>query len=65
MIFISCVSYTVLLALKVHLIYSLDGNIITDKGAGSLADALKVNQSLKNLRSVADQLGVYLGDIPL
>ena len=37
-----------------HLPYSLDGNGITDKGAGMLADALKVNQSLQNLRSVAD-----------
>ena len=34
--------------------YSLDGNGITDKGAGMLADALKVNKSLQNLRSVAE-----------
>jgi len=34
-----------------HLPYSLDGNSIADSGAGMLADALKVNQSLQNLRS--------------
>ena len=32
--------------------YSLDGNRITNKGVGMLADALKVNQSLESLRSV-------------
>ena len=37
-----------------HLLYSLGGNSITDSGAGMLADALKVNQSLQNLRSAAD-----------
>ena len=36
------------------MLYSLDGNEITDKGVGMLADALKVNQLLQNLRSVAD-----------
>ena len=33
------------------MLYSLDGNGITDKGVGMLADALKVNQSLQSLRS--------------
>ena len=37
-----------------HLLCSLDGNGTTDSGAGILADALKVNQSLQNLRSAAD-----------
>ena len=37
-----------------HLPYRLDGNGITDEGAGMLADTLKVNQSLQNLRSVSD-----------
>ena len=40
--------------------YSLDGNSITDKGAGMLADALKVNQSLQSLRSVTV---LYLVDV--
>ena len=34
-----------------HLPFSLDSNRIADRGAGMLADALKVNQSLQNLRS--------------
>ena len=34
-----------------HLHYSVDSNGITEKGVCMLADALKVNQSLKNLRS--------------
>ena len=38
---------------------SLDGNSIRDKGAGMLADALKVNQSLENLRSVTVLYLVY------
>ena len=39
---------------------SLDGNSIGDKGAGMLADALKVNQSLVNLRSVTVLYLVYV-----
>jgi len=31
-------------------LYSLSVNLITDKGAGTLAEALKVNKSLQNLR---------------
>ena len=44
----------VILAVKFHPLYSLDDNHIKDNGAGMLADALKVNQSLQNLRSVAE-----------
>ena len=40
-------------------LYSLDGNGITDSGAGMLADALKVNKSLQNLRSVAGTSILY------
>ena len=36
------------------ILYSLDGNSITHNEAGMLADVLKVNQSLQNLRSVAE-----------
>ena len=43
--------------------YSLGGNTITDKGAGMLADALKVNRSLQNLWSVAEFSFVYIVDI--
>ena len=40
--------------------YSLDDNGITDKGAGILADALKVNKSLESLRSVTALYLVYV-----
>ena len=35
-------------------LHRLDYNSIADKGAGMLADALRVNQSLHIVRSVAD-----------
>ena len=41
-------------------LYSLDGNSITDYGAGMLADALKVKQSLQSLRSVAESSIPYI-----
>ena len=34
--------------------FSLGSNKITGDGVGMLADSLKVNQSLKNLRSVVE-----------
>ena len=37
-----------------YFLYRLDANSITDSGAGMLADALKVNQSLQNLRLVIE-----------
>ena len=37
-----------------HLLFSLDGNNVTTKGVGMLADALKMNQSLQSLRSVVE-----------
>ena len=44
---------TVILCQCVHMLsieYSLDANRITDSGAGTLANALKVNKLLENLR---------------
>ena len=48
--FIWCTSYAVVYGYFISL--SLDSNSLTDNGAGMLADALKVNQSMQNLRSV-------------
>lgn len=49
-----CGTFTVSFDARVKLFnfYSLDGSDVTHKGAGLLADALKMNQSLQNLRSV-------------
>lgn len=41
--------------------YSFDSNSLRDKGAGMLAKALKMNQSLQNLRSVTD---IYTWHMP-
>ena len=46
--------YCLVVSNAVSLACSLDGNDITDKAAGMLADALKVNQTLQYLRSVAE-----------
>lgn len=43
-----------------HLLHSLDGTNMTARGAGMLAVALKVNQSLQNLRSEADAYVVHI-----
>ena len=45
--------HKVVLVVKFYPLCSLDGSGITNSGAGVLADFLKVNQSLQNLRSVA------------
>ena len=46
--------HKVVLVVKFYPLCSLDGSGITNSGAGVLADFLKVNQSLQNLRSVAE-----------